>query len=134
MATRSPFWTPRPRNTAANATTFCNSSAYVQLTDSPGSLSQMMAALSLLAVFRWRSKQLSLALSSAPTNHLECGSSHSHSADHGLRNTKSEVSRSQKLAGDSMLSLYSSSYLAPAGMRDVAENSGLGWKVRLSAE
>src|SRR3954464_16093457 len=130
MATRSPFCTPRPRNTAANATTFCDSSAYVQLTDSPGSLSQMMAALSLLAVFKWRSRQLSLALSSAPTNHLECGNCHSHSVDHGLRKTRSEVSRRQKVSGDSMLSLYSSSYFARDAMRASCTNSSLGENVR----
>src|SRR5882724_11827652 len=104
------------------------------VTDSPGSLSQMIAALSLVAVFRWRSRQLSVALSCAPTNHLEWGSSHSRSADQGLRNTSSEVSRFQNVSGDSMLSLYSVSYCARDEIRAWAENSGLGSKVRFSAE
>src|SRR6187549_1750591 len=94
----------------------------------------MMAALSLLAVVRWRSRQLSLALSSAPTNHLECGSRHSQSVDHGLRNTSSEVSRFQKVAGDSMLSLYSSSYFSRDAIRAPCTNSVLGENVRFSTE
>jgi len=104
------------------------------VTDSPGSLSQMIAALSLTAVFRCRSRQLSLALSCAPTNHLECGSCHSHSADQGFLNTSSDVSRFQKLSGDSMLSLYSASYWEREEIRARAANSGLGSKVRFSAE
>src|SRR6187549_295721 len=94
----------------------------------------MRAALSLLAVCKWRSRQLSLALSSAPTNHLEWGSFHSHSVDQGLRNTRSAVSRCQNVAGDSMLSLYSSSYFSRDAMRAPCTNSGLGENVRFSTE
>src|SRR4051794_30984395 len=94
----------------------------------------MMAALSLLAVSKWRSRQLSLALSWAPTNHLECGSCHSQSVDHGLRNTSSDVSRCQKVSGESMLSLYSSSYFSRDAMRAPCTNSALGENVRFSTE
>src|SRR5882672_5182726 len=93
----------------------------------------MMAGLFLTSVFRWRSRQLSLALSSAPTNHFECGKSQSSNFCQGLRNTKSWVSRFQKVSGDSKLSRYSSWYLARL-RRARSTNSGLGSKVRVSVE
>src|SRR6478735_4973401 len=94
----------------------------------------MIAALSLAAVCKCRSRQLSLALSSAPMNHLECGNCHSQSVDHGLRNTRSAVSRRQKLSGESILSLYSSSYFARDAMRAPCTNSASGKNVRFSTE
>jgi hypothetical protein len=64
-----------------------------------------MAALFLRSVPRCRSRQLSVMFSVAPRNHLACGSFHSRVSVHGVRNTRSFVSRFQNASGFSRLSL-----------------------------
>jgi hypothetical protein len=56
----------------------------------------MIAALLRRGPFRWRSTQLYATFSVAPTNHLQCGSFHSSTADHGDAHERLFASAAQK--------------------------------------
>ena len=66
---------------------------------SPGSPSQISAALVRRAVVTWRSRQLSETLSLPPTNHLAYGGFHSSAFFHGLNQCSSRARASQKRTG-----------------------------------
>src|SRR5580765_3276054 len=110
MATRSPFLTPRPFNTFANFCTSRCSCWYVNTRISPGSLSQMIAALFFLQVVTCRSRQLYERLISPPTNHFAHGQFHSNTLSHFLNQCSSFATRDQNASGFSTDSLYIRSY------------------------
>ena len=102
-----PSSTPSLRERVGAAHDLAVELAYVSVRavgPSSSSPSQMIAALLRRRSSRCRSRQLSVTLSVAPTNHFACGSSHSSSVVHGVRQTRSAVSRFQNVSGDSRLS------------------------------
>src|SRR4051812_39787629 len=75
--TRSPFLSPRDFSTFANLQVSIWSWLYVSTRWSPGSPSQMSAALFLRQVVKWRSWQLTEAFVFPPMNHFANGAFHS---------------------------------------------------------
>src|SRR6185436_18293760 len=84
MVTVSPFLTPCRRSAEANWFTSRQRSRYVSTRLSPGSPSQMMAALFLRGPSTCRSRQLSERLSLPPINHFAYGSFQSSVFFHGF--------------------------------------------------
>src|SRR5262245_1438028 len=74
-------------------------SRYVSTRSSPGSPSQMMAALFFRPLLTWRSRQLYDALSFPPMNHLAQGESHSSTFFHGLNHSNSLAALAQNACG-----------------------------------
>ena len=66
---------------------------------SPGSPSQMIAALLRRAPRTWRSTQLTLAFSVPPTNHFACGGFHSSTRVHGVNHSSSAAKPAQNAFG-----------------------------------
>src|ERR1700752_2926130 len=110
MATRSPLRTPSDFSTLENFCTSRCSCWYVRTRTSPGSLSQMMAALFFLHVATWRSRQLYDRLISPPTNHFAHGQVHSSTLSHFLNQCSSPATADQNLSGSSIDSWYKRSY------------------------
>src|SRR6185503_563802 len=96
MATRSPRFTPSFFITLANFCTSTYRSQYVIVRRSPGSPSQISAALLRVGVSMWRSMQLYETFSFPPTNHFACGGFHSHTVDHGLNQCSCLACSAQK--------------------------------------
>ena len=74
---------------------------------SPGSPSQMMAALFLRQVWTWRSRQLYERLILPPTNHFAHGQSHSSTLSHGLNQCSSRAMSAQKPSGSAAARAHS---------------------------
>src|SRR5262245_43784720 len=87
--TRSPFLTPSFFKTLANLLTSRHMSRYVSTRSSPGSPSQMIAALFFRPLLTCRLRQLYDALSFPPINHFAQGESHSSTFFHGLNHSSS---------------------------------------------
>src|SRR5262249_15057747 len=66
---------------------------------SPGSPSQMSAALLRRAPRTWRSRQLTLALIVPPTNHFACGGCQSSTFVHGFDHSSSPAKPAQNASG-----------------------------------
>ena len=67
---------------------------------SPGSPSQMIAALLRRAERRWRSRQLTLALILPPTNHFACGGFQSSTVRPRLRTTRARAQSAPRTLRD----------------------------------
>jgi hypothetical protein len=72
---------------------------YVSTRESPGSPSQISAALFLRQVVTCRSRQLALAFSRPPTNHFASGSFQSSTCFHGSAHASSLAISAQKPSG-----------------------------------
>src|ERR1700674_4482610 len=123
MATRSPRFTPRPRSTLANRLTSRNRSQYVNVRRSPGSPSQISAALFRRAVRTWRSRQLTLALILPSTNHLANGGFHSSTRLHGADHSSSRANDSQNASGSRSAVSYTESSRTTARALNSADAS-----------
>src|SRR5688572_4781498 len=129
MATRSPLLMPSDFNTFANALTWRYRSKYVSVRRSPGSPSQMSAALLRRAVRMWRSMQLTDTLIRPSTNHFAWGGSlQSTTLVHLRLHSSSDANRAQKPSGSRSASSYGVVSLTIASAR----NSAGGSKTRSS--
>src|ERR1700716_2958854 len=99
MATRSPLTTPRDFRAFANRFTSRSSIPNVNTRESPGSPSQIMAALFRRAECACRSTQLYVTFSFAPTNHLAHGAFHSRTFCHGANQSRCFASSAQQASG-----------------------------------
>ena len=86
-------------STFANRQTSRCRSKYVSVRRSPGSPSQIIAALLRRAERTCRSRQLTLALICPPTNHFACGGCQSRTFVHGAIHSSSEANRAQNASG-----------------------------------
>src|ERR1051325_6558483 len=96
---RSPRFTPSFLSTLANLFTSRQTSRYVSTRSSPGSPSQMIAALLPRPFERCRSMQLYDAFSLPPINHFAHGVSHSRTFFQGLNHSSSFAACAQNPFG-----------------------------------
>src|ERR1044072_2956199 len=130
---RSPFSTPARFSTLAKRETSRCNWPYVKVRCSPGSPSQVMAALLRRHVERCRSRQLYAALIFPPTNHSACGGSHFKTVSHFLNQCSSDSAmRAQKASDASDASRLSASNSSRDLTCACAANSGGGGKTRSS--
>src|SRR5271155_3597774 len=130
MATRSPSFTPKLFKALAHRPTSSASIWYVSTRESPGSPSQISAALLRRGVSRWRSRQLYAALIVPPTNHFAFGKFHSSVLPNGLNQCRLRAHSAQNASGSCSArrqsAWYSSKFLTHARLL----NSGGGGNLR----
>src|SRR5580693_9235057 len=99
MATRSPVFTPSDFKTFAHFETSESNCRYVRVRISPGSPSQIIAALFLRQVEMWRSRQLCARFIFPSTNHFAHGTFQSSTFVHGSNQSSSRAIFPQKISG-----------------------------------
>src|SRR6516165_4695261 len=92
----------------------------------------MIAALLPRPAARCRSRQFALTFSLPPVNHLANGSFHSSTLFHFLTQASDSACSAQNRSGSSLARFQSASYSARLFTCALAENSGVGAKLRVS--
>src|SRR5579883_2712921 len=130
MVTRSPGLIPCPLSTLANLQTSRWSIWYVSTRLSPGSPSQMRAALLRRGPARWRSRQLALALILPPSNQRACGSFQTRTLSQRLTQASDSAWPAQNASGSAAAWFQSASYSARLLTCAAAAKAGGGGKER----
>src|ERR1700760_1764411 len=133
MMTRSPFLMWFRFKTLANLQTSRCSCWYVKVTFSPGSPSQISAALFRVAPSRCRSRQFSATFNFPPTNHFAKGSFQSRTFFHFVcQQRSSEAFSAQNFCGFLIDLRYSSRYSSKLEMCAAFAKALVGLKTRFS--
>src|SRR5271163_2886071 len=103
---------------------------YVSTRESPGSPSQISAALLRRGVSRWRSRQLYDALIVPPTNHFAFGKFHSSVLPNGLNQCRLRAHSAQNPSGSVSARLYNAWYSSKFLTHALALNSAGGGNLR----
>src|SRR5271156_3117073 len=130
MATRSPSFTPKLFKALAHRPTSSASIWYVSTRESPGSPSQISAALLRRGPSRCRSRQLYAALIVPPRNHLANGKFHSSVLPNGLNQCRLRAHSAQNASGSESARLHSVWYSSKLLTHALALNSADGGNLR----